>query len=208
MREKALLLTIAGFGAGIAFRSFFDVSSASALFGILVSLFFFLFWRVRQKSFFLTLAIFIFAASAGIFRFDMKDKGGVGEEWQTFIGDRVVVRGIIIDEPDEREHYTRIALSADETFDWEAKEWTAIPREKILLTVNHYPSFSYGDSIEARGELERPENFGDSEFDWKSYLAKDEIYLQMFYPAIKEFNGEQRLTLPIYAKKILFSLKE
>jgi len=78
----------------------------------------------------------------------------------------------------------------------------------VIITVNHYPQFSYGDEINITGILQKPKNFntdddGGMEFDYVSYLAKDGIYYQMLNPTvtfISDGNGN-------FIKEKLFALK-
>ena len=108
------------------------------------------------------------------------------------IGERVVLEGVVIDEPDEREKYTRYVLEIDKGVN-------------VLLTARHYPKFKYGDKVEVKGVLKKPSNF--SEFDWRAYLAKDDIYFEVFYPEIKFLSARQgseiKYQLLAFKKKLL-----
>lgn len=48
--------------------------------------------------------------------------------------------------------------------------------EKILLNLDAFPSFSYGDELKINCELEKPTNLEGSRFDYQMYLAKEGIY--------------------------------
>ena len=67
--------------------------------------------------------------------------------------------------------------------------------------MEHYPEFEYGDAVVVYGRVERPENFeADMDepgrpFDYVSYLAKDDIFYQMFYPKIKLVSKEGAVIL-------------
>ena len=62
-----------------------------------------------------------------------------------------------------------------------------LPREKkfgkILIFLDRYPEYEYGDQIEIKGILKEPENYKN--FDYKNYLAKDDIYSLVYFPEIK-----------------------
>ncbi|PIR69242.1 MAG: hypothetical protein COU47_04045 [Candidatus Niyogibacteria bacterium CG10_big_fil_rev_8_21_14_0_10_46_36] len=203
MRERALVISIIGFGAGISIRSFFTIAEVYAVFGLFLAAGFFIFWRVRGAGLFFIIALLFAGGSFGVLRFNMKDRGGVNPEWARVVGNTVLLRGIITSEADERDRYTRFVVASGELFDWNEKAWRSVPSEKILFTVSRYPSFVYGDIVEARGRLEPPENIPDSDFDWESYLAKDEIYLQMSYPSTALIGRGG-----FFLKRWLFSLKE
>jgi len=85
--------------------------------------------------------------------------------------------GIIINEPEQRINQQK--------FEFETKD---IPG-KILITTELYPQYQYGDELEIFGKLIEPAVFDD--FDYQAYLAKDKIYLTVYYPSIKLINQNQ-----------------
>ena len=201
-KEKILILVLAGFGAGVGIRSFFDLGWPYAVFAGLVSVFGFMLWKLRGKEWFVASAIFILALGFGIIRYDLKDQKTISLELAAQIDKQVIVRGTVIDEPDERENSTRLIIQVNEVLDWQTKKWTVVPDDKVLVFAPRYPEFKYGDMLEIRGKLQKPKNFTD-EFSWENYLAKDDIFLQMFYPKVEkigEGNGRPD-------KKFLFVAK-
>jgi len=125
---------------------------------------------------------------------------GLGFSWYAYriippdlsefqVGRQVELAGIIVDEPDERENYTRLIFEIENGV-------------KVLITTGHYPEFSYGDKIKIEGELKKPKNFQD--FDWRAFLVKDDIYFEMFYPKTQLIGSSQAP----WIKQQLFSLKE
>lgn len=133
------------------------------------------------------IAIFLMAAGLGMARYEIRDARDLSLDKEA--GSRVVLQGIVSDEPDERENYTRLVVETNNS--------------KILVYTQHYPEFKYGDEIKINGILKKPKNF-NGEFDWESYLAKDEIYYEMFYPQTKLVSSGNGL----FIKKWLFSAKE
>jgi competence protein ComEC len=124
----------------------------------------------------------------GMLRYEIKDYKN-SETLEQKIGQKINLEGIIVDEPDERENYTRLTLETN--------------GDKILLYTHHYPEFHYGDKIRTAGLLKKPQNAKDS-FDWVSYLAKDDIYYEMIYPKTEFISGGNGSRL----KEKLFILKE
>lgn len=95
------------------------------------------------------------------------------------IGETVELRGEITAEPDRREGSTKLTVDTKET--------------RLLLTVERYSNWQYGDKISFSGKLKKPENFSSDtglEFDYVSYLAKDDIQYQMFFPKITLLSRE------------------
>lgn len=132
------------------------------------------------------IAIFIIAIGLGMARYEIKDARDFSLEKN--VGSRIVLQGIISDEPDERENYTKLVLVADGT--------------KILLTANRYPEFHYGDEMKVNGVLKNPKNIND--FNWQSYLSKDDIYYEMLYPKIDLVSSGNGL----FIKRWMFAVKE
>ncbi|MEK7604034.1 MAG: ComEC/Rec2 family competence protein [Patescibacteria group bacterium] len=94
-------------------------------------------------------------------------------------GIEVTVNGYIDDEPVDRGGRQEIILRAKELV---AGDRTVPLDDIILLTVNNFPKFNYGDAVSVRGDLRKPENL--TGFDYVTYLKKEGIRTTMFYPDI------------------------
>src|SRR3989344_9041330 len=55
--------------------------------------------------------------------------------------------------------------------------------EKILVWADAFPEYKYGDQLAVTGQISLPKNFQD--FDYISYLAKDQIFTIMNHPSIE-----------------------
>jgi competence protein ComEC len=180
MREKYFYSFIAGFVAGTAGRSFYNLGLSFSLFLAVIAfaiIFYTRFTVPYQKagSFFL-LGCFVFAGALGVFRFDLAYLNSQSPVLENQVGKIVSFKGIIDDEVDEREDSVRLRVGI-----------RSPEKSHILLTTDLYPAYQYGDEIEFSGKLEKPKNFkGDSdrEFDYVSYLAKEGIYFEMYRPKI------------------------
>lgn len=183
--QKFIAVLLAGFVAGVLLRSFVNFGIALAgFFAFLGIVFIFIRRLMFNKGIFIVL--FFIAMSLGIFRYEIKDSKDFSLDKN--VGSRILLQGVIGDEPDERENYTRLILNTD--------------KARILLTANRYPEFHYGDEVRVNGVLKKPKNISD--FDWQSYLSKDDIYYEMFYPNIEKI-GENKGSL---VKRFLFKAKE
>lgn len=189
MKESWAVVLLGGFVGGILLRSFIDLGWAFAgLFVFLGIIFILVSFFSESKKFILLMAIFLIAFSLGIARYEIKDTKDISL-LEEKVGSYIELQGTIIDEPDEREKYTRLVIESDEA--------------KMLIYANHYPKFRYGDEVIVKGKLGKPRNFSD-DFDWVSYLAKDDIYFEMFYPEIKFVSSGQGSLI----RRQLFLLKE
>ncbi len=194
--NRIFLTLLLGFSGGVVARSFFDFGWSFAIFFVFlglvsVGIFFFL----KFPKFVIFASLFFFAFGLGILRYEVKEIRNTA--FENKIGSKITIQGIVIDEPDEKENYTQLGIQENKT------------KTKILVLSRRYPEFHYGDKVEISGILEKPSSFAkaseDKEnFDWPAYLAKEDIYYEMFYPNIKITGSGGGFWL----KGKLFTLKE
>jgi competence protein ComEC len=98
----------------------------------------------------------------------------------------VEMQGMVTEEPDIRSRYCLLTFSASEiVVDGEKKEVSGT----ALIRVPRYPAYHYGDVLKITGELETPSQSGD--FDYKTYLARQEIYSLIYYPKLEVLDHGQ-----------------
>jgi len=83
--------------------------------------------------------------------------------------------GKIIKEPDIRNTNTKLTIQTEQA--------------KILITTGNYPEYNYGDILEIKGKLQEPVVFED--FNYKEYLAKNNIHAVIYYPEIETLKQRQ-----------------
>ncbi|MBU1557581.1 ComEC family competence protein [Patescibacteria group bacterium] len=193
MQKDFFYVVLGGFAGGIFFRSFFDFGvSFSWLFIFLgIILFFFYLLKIKKRENheravslekILFLVILLMSVGLGMMRFDAVGLDKDNLALDKLVGEKVKMKAIVVDEPDVRENNTRLIIKFSDL----GLENTPL-NEKAIITTGHYPKFKYGDEINIFGELKKPKNFvsdDNREFDYISYLAKDRIYYQMFYPEV------------------------
>lgn len=197
MKNSFLYVLIGGFTVGVLFRSFFNLGFIFPVFLFVLSGALVLFLnkvnkepsslKQRQRGRFFIVAIFILSVGLGVLRFDMADLNKGDAVLDEVVGQWVVLEGMIVDEPDERENNTRLIVKFESLTSPDEKNntKTILGHSKAIIITDIYPRFSYGDKVQIEGELKKPKNFagGDGEtFDYVSYLSKDEIFYQIFYP--------------------------
>lgn len=148
---------------------------------------------------FLFAGITLVSFGLGVLRYDISD---IAPPLAEYAGRNIEIAGVIVDEPDVRETHTKLTLKIEKV-----NETNISQSVKALLVAEQYPQFKYGDKVGVRGELQIPKNFSGSDsgrvFDYVSWLKKDGIYYQMFYPKIElvgHGNGNK-------IKSALFSIK-
>jgi competence protein ComEC len=111
--------------------------------------------------------------------------------WQSFgfsapasvncVKEIVVGEGEVADEP-ERKDSGQVFVIRTQTL--EVASTTVFCANDLLIRVKTklYPRFSFGEKVSFKGKLLRPANFSSGNgrtFDYKNYLAKDDIYFEM-----------------------------
>ena len=92
----------------------------------------------------------------------------------------VEIQGMISTEPEIQNLTSTFSLSAEVVYDGDEKKEIS---GKALVRTSQYPEYHYGDVITISGEPETPQNFTD--FDYRRYLASQDIYSVLYYPEIK-----------------------
>jgi competence protein ComEC len=92
-------------------------------------------------------------------------------------GAAVQMRGVVSDEPEERETATLYRLDVSAVF--EDGQWQE-ESGAVLMAGPLAPRLEYGDEVEATGKLEAPPSFPD--FDYRDYLASRGISSIMSFP--------------------------
>ena len=185
-----LALFLASFAAGVFLRSFFEISFGLSALAVITGAFFLLFWHFKRAPLFVFLGILFLSFGLGSLRYGFKDRKGISPELKNAVGQNSVLSGAVVEEPDERENSNRLVVKPEKGGD------------KMLIITGRYPEFSYGDVLELKGVVEEPDNF--SNFDYRAYLAKDEIFLEMFYPEIRKTGAGAGWRL----KEVLISIKQ
>lgn len=140
----------------------------------------------------------------GIVRYHISDLKKGDRVLESLIAKKVLIEGVITEEPDERENNIKLTVNFEKAF---VGEEILKVKSRGIITADFYPKFHYGDKITLVGTLEKPENFTSDlgkEFNYIAYLAKDGIYYSMFRPTIKLISsGEGN-----FLKEKIFAFKE
>ncbi len=81
----------------------------------------------------------------------------------------MVLTGEVVKEPDIRETKTKLTVKTED--------------KKVLVTIDRYPTYNYGDRLKIKGELEEPVVL--ESFNYQNYLLKDGITAVIYYPEIE-----------------------
>jgi len=89
----------------------------------------------------------------------------------------VIVEGVIIGEPDPRDQYTNLRVEVDHLLISNLSDGvTRTVRGLVLIQAPPFTDFRYGDRIRAEGtrSVQTPTDTG--EFDYREYLARQDMY--------------------------------
>jgi len=187
--NRIFAIFLSGFIFGVFIRSFLNFGPAFAGLFLLISVALCLaYFFEGKKRIIIFASILFFSIGLGIFRYDMVAGGKENVFFENNIDKSVSFKGVIVDEPDQREEYTRLIAGAGDI--------------RVLVYAEHYPEFNYGDEVEFKGKVKRPDNFSEN-FNWPLYLAKDDIFYEMFYPKTRFISSGNGFWL----KEILFASK-
>ena len=186
MRTSILVFFVSCFTAGVAMRTWIDLGLMFPTFLVALTGLLYLLSSGRgskgRNSLFVFLVVFGFFL--GVLRFDIAEQNPSSCVLKGFVGETVLMEGVVIEEPDERENSIRLVVALNKIF-LEAENIDI--ETKSIVTASLYPKWSYGDKVVLEGVLKKPENFSSDlgrEFNYVGYLAKDGIYYQMFKPKI------------------------
>ena len=187
MAHKIFFTLIIGLVSGIFFRSFFDFGFPIIILFLAMGVSVFVYWLFNKKETkILFLSIIIAAFSLGAARLHFDDWNIDLKATNKLVGKEVVIKGIISDEPDKRENGVKLTARMEEISLGGLVLKDNLP--KIMVSVDFYPEWRYGDYVELTGVLKKPKNFtteSGREFNYVSYLAKDGIYYEVARPRLE-----------------------
>ncbi len=134
------------------------------------------FWLLRLERGFVMMMVMLLCA--GVLRYEMAvpvfgdgDLAFYHSEEQA-----VSLEGVIVDYPDVRGDRIKLTVEASELNG-------RVVEGRVLVTVNRYPEFAYGERIRLWGAVQEPIEFED--FSYKNYLRRYGINSVMYYPYVE-----------------------
>jgi len=209
----SLIISIAGFISAIFLCSFFKFGITFAFFLIFLSIIIFLFRKFVSSDFeikrsIFLIAIFIFSFALGVMRYEIKDSKPLDINLENNVGNKVIISGIISDEPTRKEKQAILVVDFQNIV---VSSSTFAVSGKGIVSTDLYPELKYGDLISISGKLEKPENISNSsdnatsagEFDYISYLGKDDIFYKINFAKAKLVSSGHGNVI----KSLLFKIK-
>lgn len=185
--SKILFCFCLSFVGGIFLNSIIRIPQPLMLGFLVLGIFFIsLFWKFKKLVIFGFCLLFL---TVGIWRHQIAILKIENNELKNYLGQNITLIGIVDEEPDRREKTTKLKIKIQDL------------NERILITKWHYPEYEYGDKLKITGNLEEPQVFEG--FNYKDYLAKEEIFALIYQPKIELIEKNRGSAL----KKFLISSK-
>lgn len=171
-----------GFVVGIFLRSFLSIGLPEVSFMMIVAVGIGLVWRKNSRAIFashlLLASIFLFLAALGALRLEWASWSEENPQYESQLGEELVITGTIIREPDERGSTTHLYVDVD--------------GETILLYADAFGTYAYGDVVTLKGTLSKPESFETDlgrTFDYSGYLQARDVSYIVSYPDVEVIRG-------------------
>jgi competence protein ComEC len=197
-KSKIFLYFCLAFISGIAAASFLAVSDFLSGILLLIALaFIILAWG--KKWIFVVFGFCLIFMVIGIWRFQVK--GGLRSDDISSLNGKgsIVLKGVVDEEPDRRSENQKITVNIEDGS-------PLFSGGKVLITAAKYPEYQYGDELEIKGKLQEPKIYED--FDYRAYLAKDDIYSVMYQPQINFIAANRGNAVKSFLFKVKNSFEE
>ncbi|MBI3956492.1 MAG: ComEC/Rec2 family competence protein [Candidatus Kerfeldbacteria bacterium] len=122
----------------------------------------------------------LLAGAAGVMRFFQSERWQQADNLTRFAGQRIVITGMVAEEPERRLDETRYVLSVSGLWTEDGNELAV--RGRTLATASLYPTVKFGERLKLRCRLARPEPVIGFAYD--DYLALGRVYTLCRQPAI------------------------
>jgi len=156
------------------------IATVVAVVGIILT------WRVPRPRWVLVLVL---AAILGALRYNLAQPHFDQTSLATYNDQQksVIVEGIVVGEPDARDAYTNLRVESARLII--ADQPTRTVKGLVLVQAPPFTDFRYGDRICAEGKLQTPTNI--EEFDYREYLARQDVYSLMSRPRVTVLARDQ-----------------
>ena len=190
-----IYISIVSFLIGLIFQQIFEMGWSV---GLLIFITAMAVYFVVQKDTKYWAKIFLLVGislTIGIFRMALMNNFPDAELAKK-VGEKVELVGEITEEPDQRDANVRYVVAPENS------------KSKIFIVANRFPEYQYSDQVKISGKLDLPQNFETdtgTEFDYISYLSKDDIHFLIWEPNLELLENKNGVVTKIFSA--LYSLK-
>lgn len=210
-KSRIFLFLLLAFILGVAGRSFFQISYLLLWVGALFASLTIAAGILRKNKTLIVYVVLFFAFGIGIVRFDQVINQR--PDLSSFYRQSLILQGIVIAEPELTEKVQRLKVLIESVNNRSVKKPSFTPffggqraGFAVFLTIRKYPLYRLGDEFRIEGVLESPKNYSD--FDYVSYLARQDIFAVMSFPVIEKIAEGRGNKLKLFLSKIKFAFEE
>lgn len=188
---------VAGVCVGIIAGSLYSLSWPVILFFFLIGGTCTLFACIQKKRVFALLALCFVCISLGTVRMLMVERA-LPEAFASRLNTKVSVVGTVVLDPDVRESTQRLTVETEKDGE----------KTRVLVIAAPYPEVRFGERVEAKGVLVRPEAFeaaGGRMFPYDTFLEKDGVFSILEFASIESV--EPRSGVYAHARGMLSDIK-
>ena len=198
-KSRIFLFLLISFIAGVAFGSFLTLPVTIIWAGFAVGSLIAVFSTLRKLKNIAVYGLLILAFFTGVFRLEQIER--MGPDLSSFYGQAVFLRGIVREEPERTQAAQHLKVKVELI----GERVTQSPFY-TLATLRRYPEYQIGDEVKISGLLSKPENY--SEFDYVSYLSRDDIFSVMSFPLIEKVGEGKGSKLRLILARTKHSFEE
>lgn len=172
-KSRVFLFLLLSFILGVFFYSIVKIPIIIMGGFLIIGLFTLIFAFVKKDRQKIVIGLCVLMLIFGIWRSYKVFSNGYPEVAKNFISEqKITFEGIVVEEPDRRLDFSQYILKNDSI-------------GRVLVKTGSYPEYFYGDYLKISGKIEEPETqLGDNNFNYKIFLAKENIFLVSRYPEI------------------------
>jgi len=178
-KSKIFFFACLFFIVGIGVASYLSLPLWAAFAILVVGCGFLFFGWPHQKTFIILglAGIFLFL---GMLRFTASTPVADKNQISFYNGEERTFVGFVAAEPDTRDSGVKLKIKSEKLES--GGGWHEV-YGNVLVNARLYPVFHYGDELEIKCKLQKPEPIEDFAYD--KYLAKENIYSLCYWPEIK-----------------------
>lgn len=199
-KSRIFLFFLLAFIAGVALRSFIAVPFFFIFLGFAAGVALAVVGVLGRRREIWVGGLLLVALAIGVFRFQQVQSAP--PDLSLLYGRELQVRGVIVEEPEFTSKVQRFTFRIDEA------DYKMLGRPFLaLVTLGLYPRYRLGDELAVNDTLKEPENFTE-DFDYRAYLAKDDIYGTFFFPKVEKVGEDKGGRLVLVLSKIKHAFEE
>ncbi|PSO45052.1 MAG: hypothetical protein BRC25_03260, partial [Parcubacteria group bacterium SW_6_46_9] len=140
----------------------------------------------KNNSLLVVVAVFLVAASFGAARAAVTTDPPEASVFQSVVDTPVAASGTVVSRPSRSADGQNFTVTIESVTTQQASTTVSGPTKAVVYGPA-YPELNYGDHVQLRGRLQKPEAFSGDDgrtFAYPQYLARKDIYYEMSRPEV------------------------